>query len=270
VEATPAGWQLQSVSSNLFHNLLQAAAGAPQLGAFFKAGDEIELQPIGGPNQRRIVNEVLNDSMLTINRRLDAPLQAGVPGSPPAPSVAFGRVASADTSLYTYLASPDDTLLSGQALMNEAADLGALLCLGAVSHLLSDSERDKSKFGAQSSLNKSYQVFRNWNLDRRRVNEWRMLVLGAAVDEKGGAPDGADFAMGPVPNGWRSLAPDGDATARQVGWIPLMRSWLEMSELPGNDAADAAPFRPGMPGNAALGRALAFVLDQTPPAALAP
>ena len=270
VEATPAGWQLQSVSSNLFHNLLQASAGAPQLGAFFKPGDEIELQPVGGPNQRRIVNEVLNDTMLTINRRLDAPLQAAAPANPPppaAPSVAFGRVAAADANLYTYLASPDDTLFSGQALMNEAADLGALLCMGAMSHLLSDSERDKSKFGAQSSLNKSYQVFRNWNLDRRRVNEWRMLVQGAAVDEKGGAPDGADFAMGAVPSGWRSLAPDGDATARQLGWLPLLRGWLEMSELPGNDAADVAPFRPGMPGNAALGRALAFVLDQTPPAA---
>ncbi len=272
VEPPPAGWRVQSVISEMHHSLLQAAGAGEAFGAFFAPGDVIELQPGGAnPNQRRTVVEVLSDTVLRLNRRLDAPLQAAQPGNPPppaAPIVAFGRVASGDAGQYAYLASPDDTMFSGQALMNEAADLGVLLCLGAISHLLTDAQRDKSRFGGQTSLSRSYQIFRNWNLDRRRVNEWRMLVLGGAVDEKAGNPAAPDFAMGATPAGWASLAPDGDPTARQLGWIPLLRHWLDMAERPANDAAGAAPFRPGLPANAQLGRALAFLLDQTPPPAV--
>lgn len=261
LEATPAGWQVQVVGGQaLQHNLLQGSGGA-QFGAFFAPGDTIRVQP-GGANQDRVITEVISDTQIRINRRLDPPLNVA-----PLPTVGFARVASADVRLYGYLASNDDTLFSGQTLMNEAADLGALLCLGAMSHLLSDAERDKSRFGAGSSLNRAYQVFRNWNLDRRRINEWRMLVLGGAVDEKAGTPAAPDFAMGATPSGYAAAAPDGDAIARRLGWIPMLREWLDMSSRSGIDAAQAPAFRPGLPGNAALSRALAFLLDQTPPPA---
>ena len=264
VEATPAGWQVQQIQGALQHNLLQGSGGA-QFGAIFAPGDVIRVQP-GAVFQDRIVTEVISDTLLRINLRLDPPLSAQAPVAAPGP-FGFARVAAEEARLFGYLASHDDTLFSGQALMNEAADLSVLLSMGAMSHLLSDAERDKSRFGAQTSLNRAYQVFRNWNLDRRRVNEWRMLVLGGAVDEKGGQPANPDAAMGPTPPGWTSLAPDGDATSRRLGWIPLLRHWMDMSARPANDAAAAAAFRPGDPGNAALSRALAYLLDQTPPPA---
>ena len=74
-----------------------------------------------------------------------------------------------------------------------------------------------------------------------------------------------DAAMGNVPSGYRARAGDGEALARELGWVPLLRRWLEMSSHPGNDAAANTAFRVGGPANARLGRALAHLLDQTPP-----
>ncbi|MBL8481484.1 MAG: hypothetical protein JNJ60_04770 [Rhodocyclaceae bacterium] len=259
LEATPAGWLAQVVGGQaLQHNLLQGSGGAT-FGAFFAPGDTIRLQP-GGTFQDRIVTEVISDTQIRINARLDPPLNVA-----PLPTVPFARVASPSARLYGYLAANDDTLFTGQALMNEAADFATLLCLGAMSHLLPDADRDKSKFGGTTSINRAYQVFRNWNLDRRRENEWRMLVLGGAVDEKAGAPASADFAMGATPAGYTAAAPDGDATLRRLGWIPTLRGWMDMSSRGANDAAGAAAFRPELPANAKLSRAMAFLLDQTAP-----
>src|SRR5258707_7171361 len=89
--------------------------------------------------------------------------------------------------------------------MGYAADMAALLCMGAVKHLEAGVVKDEDKV---------YQVFRNWSLDRRRVNEWRMLVSGGAVSEKAGHPDKWDPTMlkPPDPNTWTSRIPTASAS----------------------------------------------------------
>src|SRR6202035_2359916 len=73
------------------------------------------------------------------------------------------------------------------------------------------------------------QVFRNWCLDRRRLNEWRMLVAGGALSEKGGHPER------PAPARPRPIDADchpapavagGEAAANVLGWVRLLRQWI--------------------------------------------
>ena len=154
--------------------------------------------------------------------------------------------------------------------MNDAADLGALLCLGAASHLMPTGELDHAKVGTATSLQKVFQVFRNWNLDRRRENEWRMIVLGGAVSEKRGNAAAADAALPPLPTDWTMFAPKGEAIANQLGWLPAMRAWLDMASRPGTDTKGRAAFRPGNPSNLDLSRAMAFLLEMRDPDPAAP
>ena len=252
VEAPPAGAQARALGNDLVF----AEAGA-SFGAMFGPGDVIRLQPGGGnPAQDRVVAEVLSDSLLRLHRAADAPL-GGLA------LIAFARVAGGDDRLYELQAGGDDNSGNSRSLMHAAADLGTLLSLGLMSHLLDDAQRNLGALGP--AIQRSQQVFRNWNLDRRRVNEWRMLVQGGAVDEKAGRPGAADAAMASQPAGYSSTAPDGDATARALGWVPLLRHWLEMSARPGNDAGAASAYRAGLPGNVQLSRALAHLLDQAAP-----
>ncbi len=196
---------------------------------------------------------------------------------------------------YAYVHDP--AAGAGGTLMDLAADLAALLCLGGASHMLggattvSPPERiattvgslagrqlvqpDGSAVAADPALAKVHQVFRNWNLDRRRVNEWRMLLAGGAVSEKGGAPDRADSLMlRPLdPEGWRAplssagidAVAEGEATARTLGWVPLLRAWLDLARRPGADPLSPEPLDPNLPGNRALSRGIAFLLDLPDP-----
>jgi hypothetical protein len=105
------------------------------------------------------------------------------------------------------------------------------------------------------------QVFRRWNLDHRRVNEWRTIVAGGAAAEV--APP-ADATLA-----------DGARVAHAMGWVPLWRAWLRMAsstqedsssaaisrETPFVQAADGTRFRPT---NAQLTAALRYVLDLDP------
>ena len=54
-------------------------------------------------------------------------------------------------------------------------------------------------------MNPVYQVFRNWNLNQRRINEWQMLISGGAVSEKRGVPRDPDSLQPGVPSGWTAL-----------------------------------------------------------------
>ena len=87
--------------------------------------------------------------------------------------------------------------------------------------------------GAPAPLAPVYQVFRQWNLDERRVNEWRMLVQGGAESEKAGRPLDRDPAMRPNPMRPRppTRAPRRPASRSPtaMGWIPLWRAWLRMA-----------------------------------------
>lgn len=262
-ETPPATWQVQSLRGQ--PNQLQGVN--TQFGALFRSGDTLRvIQSVAPPvHQDRTISQVVSDTLLEINLPLTAPLQPPVSATAPAAvAAAFQRQAEDDKGLYGYLASSDDTVFAGQSLMNEAADLAALLCLGATTHLLSDTERDKSRVGGNTSLNRAYQVFRNWNLDRRRVNEWRMLVQGGAVSEKAGRPEASDFAMGSVPSGWTSPSPAGEAIANRYGWVPVMRHWLDMARRTDSAAGAEVAFRAGEANNRDLSRAMAFLLDQAP------
>jgi hypothetical protein len=241
-----AGWLVQS---HPFQPNDVVGAGG-DFGAMFKPGDRIRIiAPVvnGPPNQEFVVQRVVSATQLNLSRRPAANI-AG-------PGVQFVRLGEPDLELHAYVATGDDMLDSSASVMDEAADLAALLCLGGASHLVAD----------QSRVNRVYQVFRNWNLDRRRVNEWKMLVLGGARSEKRGDAAAADPAMAPPDDQWRLRVPDGEATANSLGWVRLLRAWLDMARRPEQDATADVPFRPGEPNNRALSRGLAYLLDMPEP-----
>ena len=89
------------------------------------------------------------------------------------------------------------------------------------------------------AVNPVYQVFRNWNLNQRRLNEWQMLISGGAVSEKRGTPLDPDPLQPGVPSGWTALTVSGEGIANQLGWVPLMERWLDVARRPGvNGLAD--------------------------------
>jgi hypothetical protein len=240
-----AGWLVQS---HAFQPNDVVGAGG-DFGTMFKPGDRIRIMsPANGqPHQEFVVLRVISGTQLHLSRRPAANI-AG-------PGVQFLRLGEPDLDLHTYVATGDDTLDSSAAVMDEAADLAALLCLGGASHLAAD----------QSRVNRVYQVFRNWNLDRRRVNEWKMLVLGGARSEKRGDAAATDPAMAPPDGEWRLRVPNGEDTANSLGWVRLLRAWLDMARRPEQDATADVAFRPGEPTNRALSRGLAYLLDMPEP-----
>ena len=162
-----------------------------------------------------------------------------------------------------------DDPTSSEALLAKAADLGALLCMGAADHMSA----------APATDDRVYQIFRNWSLDRRRLNEWRMVVEGGALSDKGGAADAYDPAMpqglhGPIlPGSYRApvatadpaVLAEAEQTARGNGWIKTMRDWIA-AVAEGEDLLSTVPVRPGTPSNRALSRALAYMFDAPDPA----
>jgi hypothetical protein len=196
----------------------------------------------------------------------------------PAQSVRFGKAGpvlsvretneatirtSEDSTGYSYIYDP--VAADGDAaLMRAAGDLGALMCMGAVPHLEA----------GVAEADRVYQVFRNWSLDRRRVNEWRMLVAGGAFSEKAADLNKFDPAMlrPPNPSGWSTkLAGDalaeGEKTARDLGWVPLLREWLDMARRPTVDSLADERLKADVPTNRAMTRAMAYLLDMAEPAA---
>src|SRR5262249_19816950 len=138
-----------------------------------------------------------------------------VPLTPPGDETQV--VAREEREGYRYVADGRDDV-PGETLMDYAADVAAIVCLGAVTELAEgriapDLVNRRSAAGAAVApeVGPVAQVFRNWCLDRRRVNEWRMMVAGGALSEKGGHPELPDPAMPrPIDIGWRSdpaLAP---------------------------------------------------------------
>jgi hypothetical protein len=159
----------------------------------------------------------------------------------------------------------DDTALG------TAADLAILLCLGAASTLRDVTPAQPNPIapvgqpappapGALPNLAPLSQVFRSWNLDERRANEWREVVAGSAAPE---TPAGA-----PPPPG----TPDGRAIALAMGWVPLWRAWLRVATdtVVDANAAVVTPYAPTVrthdgrtfrPTNADLTAGIRFLLD---------
>jgi hypothetical protein len=237
--------------------------------SFFVPGDQIQAS-----GQVRTVTHIDSDTSLTVS-------QAFSPDLPAATS--FNRLGSARERAegYSYVAFPAScSTFGGETIMDYAANVAAMLCMGAVPHLLPTSQlavptlAGKTPVGGgalEPNVGKVYQVFRNWNLDRRRLNEWRMLVAGGALSEKGEAADSYDSAMTqPRDSDWRLKVPQGEQTARQLGWSDLMKKWLQVAADRRQNAADGTAVGAGIgaPNNLALSRGIAFLFDMPDPQAV--
>jgi hypothetical protein len=153
------------------------------------------------------------------------------------------------------LGDVDDTGLGA------AADLAVLLSLGAASRLRhvdpATPDPDLRAPPVTGPIAAIDRVFRDWNLDDRRVNEWRMLVAGAATVED--PPPAAAEA-------------EGERIAHALGWVPLWRAWLRMASDTTQDAASTviASYAPTVrtaegesfrPTNGQLSAGIRYLLD---------
>jgi len=220
---------------------------------------------------------VVSDTELTVAPPLDPAVDSGKPYQ------RWGSSREA-TQGFRYIADPVEEQ-PGDAVMDYAADFAAILCLGAVPSLVDVSvapsllnQQDLAGNAVPANLGAVGQAFRNWCIDRRRVNEWRMLVAGGAVSEKAGHPELPDRAM-PRPSepGWHPdpAVAGGERLANALGWVPLLRQWMDLlgdlardPAAAGGDALAAAARRPDVPANAELSRAVAFLFDLPNPAVL--
>lgn len=236
---------------------IQVTGDGTTFRGFFTPGDRIRAA-----GQVRDVTLVRSDTELVVA----SPFNPALDGAP------YERVGTGreDAEGYTFVTNPASGALGGEAVMDYAADLAALLCLGVTPHLLDSYELSVDSLAGKlnpagtavdQNLGKVYQVFRNWSLDRRRENEWRMLVSGGATTEKR-APDAYDAAMSlPRDPAWAGHAPGGEPVARNLGFVRLLRQWVAMSsDLHKSDADRATHLE--------LSRAMAFLFDMPDPVAV--
>lgn len=236
--------------------------------AFFVPGDRVRVA-----GQVRVVTLVPADDRLVISSPLDPEVPAGT---------AYSRVGTEREAVdgYEFVSDPAAAKLGGEAVMDYAADFAALLCLGATPHLLDRAElavpdlsgkKGPGDAAVSDTVGPVHQVFRNWSLDRRRVNEWRMLVAGGAVTEKGGDPRAYDPAMtAPPPASWTPDPGYEEGTLLAQGWVPLLRRWIDMAARPDQDASSPLQHGAGadQPSNRDLSRAMAYLLDMPDPVAI--
>ena len=220
-------------------------SGAAALEQIFMAGDVIEIQPAGGLSaERRTVLEVLRPVAAgPVALRLDAPFS---PELAIGKTLPYRRIGSATQQGLDFAPSEPSALFGGESLLDRAADLATLMSLGVTSRLLPDDRLAAVPGSGEDShpqVAKAERVFRDWNLNHRRVNEWRMLVEGGAFTE-----------------------PATQATANLVGWAPLLGRWLDMAHRPAVDSHSTRRFRPEDPTNRELSTALADLLGIPAPA----
>jgi hypothetical protein len=161
--------------------------------------------------------------------------------------------------------------------LGAAADLTVLLAMAAVPTLNGGSAEVDDGLPDlppdQRQLGEVAEVFRKWNLDERRLNEWRMLVAGGARSEKLGDPESADPLMRirttPHPGADTQA---GEEIATAMGWIPMWRAWIRMASDPAADTGadlampystqyEAADGTPTRPTNAELSNGVRYLLE---------
>lgn len=124
--------------------------------------------------------------------------------------------------------------------LGAAADLAALLATAAAPTLGPvTTAGDGLPPLAAPAVDEVVQVFRRWNLDERRLEEWRTLVTGAAAPERPPAA-GPDPLVRTPPGGYAGPQPVGAELVTAMGWLPLWRAWLKIATDPAADAS--APF----------------------------
>jgi len=185
-------------------------------------------------------------------------------------STPAGRIATAPTPYLVFPADPtkDD---ADNGLM-AAADLAALLITASAPSLGPVAVADTRPPLPAPAVGEVMQVFRRWNLDERRLDEWRSLVTGhgptaAPADPVAG---GQNLLLRSQPAGYQPK-PAGRDLAEAMGWLPLWRVWLTVASDPAADAGSNAihaqtpnvdlPGGKRKPKNAELTAAVAFLLD---------
>lgn len=253
-------------SRTVFRQIVGTAAAA--FDVTLKAGDTIVATPPGGgPAETRVVTAVVSPTLINV----DAPFSVVFPDSTAAlPWAGFVRPGRLSEQGINFAAADPTPLFAGSSLLDRAADLATLLCLGTASHMLLPAEQAAVAIGdadqRHAAVIQAQQVFRNWNLDHRRVAEWRMLVGGGAVSEKHGNADRADAMQPALPAALRTLSAAGEPLANQLGWTTLFAGWLDMAHRPGNDSHAGDVFTPGGQSNLKLSQAVAYLLNLPTPA----
>ncbi|MFT6701190.1 MAG: hypothetical protein ACJAUM_001051 [Pseudomonadales bacterium] len=179
-----------------------------------------------------------------------------------------------ETQGWPYLHDPESAQYTN-TLMSIAGDFGALLSMSAVTHMVSGL-KDRNN----NDVKEVYQVFKNWNLDRRRLNEWRTIVSGGAINEKGSERSGYTSEMlgeGLRPDNhesWKEALLDGgnqtafdegESIARQLGWTKVLRDWMDVSRVSTQVSLGSNSHKTGNPSNQQLSRAMAYLLDLADP-----
>src|SRR5262249_54506054 len=187
--------------------VVQLPAGA----AFADHGDDVEAPKDQGGEDRTLTVEEhaqeaakfqklgTTEAKAFVLHHAPKPAQAirfGVFGPvPPTPARDETQVTAREAREgYRYVADGRDDV-PGETLMDYAADVAAIACLGAVTELAEsriapDLVNRRSAAGAAVApeVGPVAQVFRNWCLDRRRGNEWGMRGAGGALPGEGGGP----------------------------------------------------------------------------------
>jgi hypothetical protein len=154
-----------------------------------------------------------------------------------------------------------------------AADLAAMLISGAVPSLAGATAVANPPL-PNPALRPIHQVFRNWNLDERRLNEWQAIVSGGAAPEKAN-PVNHDALMRPLDAAaapYANAAPGGNDLLDDMGWIPAWRAWVQMATDITSDAnaTTAERYTPAVarrdgsvqpPSNQELSDAMRFLFD---------
>jgi hypothetical protein len=250
----------------LFRQLIGTGTTFEQM---FMAGDRIQATPpFAGGLETRTVVAVLSPTLLL----LDLPFSINVPDSnsvPPNPGAVYQRPGRLAQDGFEYAPQDPTALFAGNSVLDRAADLATLMCLGTASRLLSASESVAVVAGAadlrHGAVRQARQVLRNWNLDHRRANEWRMLVGGNAASEKRGSPGTGDVLQPLFAAGAPTPAATGAGTADTLGWTQLLQNWLEVAADPQSDTVADRAARADAPSNLQLSRGLAFLLDLPSP-----
>ncbi len=257
------------VRSSSNHRLLEGEG--TRFASFLLSGDVIRVLPKApGKPEERTVHRVVSDTALELDYAFSH--DAWRPGGGNRDVKAtFERVGTLDADGFRYVTDDPTGLFAGSSIMDRAADLAALLCMGAASHVVPEARLGEKRAGREEEkhpqMHKVYQVFRNWNLDLRRVNEWKMLIAGRAASEKRGAPEDPDPLQPrtPAPPEWTLRTPGGEPLSNRIGWVGVLARWLDAARRPGVDVTEDAPFRPGDPTKLELSRAVAYLFDMPDP-----
>jgi hypothetical protein len=186
----------------------------------------------------------------------------------------LGQRQATHDPLEGYRLAPGSALGDAEATgLGNAADLATLLCMAGAQRIVDP------VFGlsvpAPPSPNVPVtavrQVFRQWNLDERRMNEWRMLISGNAHSDKPANPATADTATVTSGAGYAAGPATGEQVANSMGWVNLLRAWSRVAADPDETTTSGAVTNytprvklggvPQRPSNTQLTEALRFLLD---------